>query len=314
MNWKTRLISVALCAAACSHGEKIDVTKPPTGDAAKNASVAYTKGLQEMKDQNFMEATGLFEYVRANFPYSQYAALAELALADMAYDRDDYAQAAAAYQDFVKAHPSHPKADYAAFRVGFSYYQDKPSDWWFLPPSYERDQTPVKQALDAWNKFVLNYPKSELVTRARDLLTDCRQRLMAHDRYVAGFYQKHDAWKGAAGRWLAIADSYGDLESGKVRGEALWNAASAWRNGNDPADERTALQRLVQESPRDPRRAQAEQLLKQIPADARPPPLTPPARTDTSTPSPPVPPVKPPDEPPASPLPQPQPAVPQPEK
>ena len=176
----------------------------------------------------------------------------------------------------IKAHPSHPRAAYAAFRVGLAYFEDKPSDLWFLPPSYERDQTPVKQALDALNRFVVSYPKSEFVTRARDLINNCRQRLAAHDRYVANFYEKHEGWRGAAGRWLAIADSYGDLEEGKLRGDSLWHAAQAWRNARDPADERVALLRLMQEAPRDPHRAQAEQLLKEIPAPAPvPPPATP---------------------------------------
>lgn len=265
MNWKTRLALIALCAA-CSK-DKFDVTKPASVNS-NNITLAYEKGLREMKDQNYLEATAIFEYLRNNYPYSQYAALSELALADMQYQRDEYLTAANAYADFVKAHPSHPKADYAAFRVGLCYYQEKPGDWWILPPSYERDQTPVRQALDAWNKFVVSYPKSEYVTKARDLINDCRQRLAAHDRYVAEFYAKREAWRGAAGRWLAIADNFGDLDEGKLRGESLWRAAVAWRNANDLPDERNALLRLVQESPRDPHRAQAETMLRHLPADA----------------------------------------------
>src|SRR5260370_40411132 len=227
MNWKTRLAVIALCAACAK--DKFDVTKPAAVNAS-GISLAYEKGLKEMKDQNYLEATGIFEYLRNNYPYSQYAALAELALADMQYQRDEYLAAANSYADFVKAHPSHPKADYAAFRVGLCYYQEKPSDWWILPPSHERDQTPVKQALDAWNKFVVSYPKSEYVTKARDLINDSRQRLAAHDRYVAEFYAKRDAWRGAAGRWLSIADNFGDLDQGKLRGESLWPPALARRN------------------------------------------------------------------------------------
>ena len=294
---------VALLLAACAgNKDAIDITKPVTGEAATNALRAYQKGLEERKSQNFLEATRFFEWVRNNFPYSQYAALSELALADMAFDRDDFAAAAAGYQDFVKSHPSHPKADYASFRVGLAYYQDKPSDWFLLPPSYEKDQAPIRSALDAFQRFTLAYPKSELVTRARDLIAECRERLAQHERYVAEFYTKRKGWRGAAGRWMVLADTYGDLQGGKTRGESLWRAAQAWRNASDAANEKATLERLIQEAPDSPHRRDAEQMLKEIPpAPAPAPAQTPgPARPASPPPSAPAPAEKPPpaDQPP----------------
>src|SRR6185503_1531302 len=55
---------------------------------------------------------------------------------------------------------------------------------------------------------------------------------------------------------------------GVVHGDSLWRAAQAYRNAHDPGDERKALQRLVQEAPRDPHHAEAQVLLSQIPANA----------------------------------------------
>jgi outer membrane protein assembly factor BamD len=294
---KSATISLAalLLCAACAK-DKLDVTKPPTAQDKSNVSRTYERAIEEKKNQNYLDATAIFEYIKNNFPYSQYAALSELALADMQFDRDEHAASAAAYQDFVKAHPSHPKADYAAFQVGMSYYLEKPSDIFFLPPSYEKDQTPIRQALEAWNKMVVSYPKSDYVTKARDKINECRERLMAHDRYVAEFYTKHEGWRGAAGRWLSIADNFGDLQDGKVRGDSLWRAAQAYQKAKDPGDERSTLQRLVQESPNDPHRAQAEALLKQIPAEAPKTSVEKPPQTE---------PVKPPPNP-ASPVQQPE--------
>jgi len=286
------LLLVALCACA-SGGSGVDITKPVTGAEASNAAKAYEKGMQEKKDHNPLEATRYFEYVRNNFPYSQYAALAQLAIADMAYERDDWSQAATLYQDFVKSHPSHPKADYAAFRAGMAYFNDRPSDVLLLPPGYEKDQAPVRQALEALNRFVSGYPKSEYVPKAREMIHDCRELLARHERYVAEFYWKRQQWRGAAGRYMTLADTYGDLQGGKVQADSLWRAAQAYRNANDPGDERKALQRLVQEAPRDPRRAEAEALLRQIPAnapvtsptDAKPAPTAPPEGAKPAAPS-----------------------------
>jgi outer membrane protein assembly factor BamD len=281
------LLCAALLLAACAGGkDSLDITKPVTGAEATNAERAYKRGLAEKADKNYIDATRYLEWVRTNFPYSQYASLAELALADMSFEREDWAAAASAYQDFVKSHPSHARADYAAFRVGIAYYQDKPSDFWLLPPSSEKDQTPIRNALDALQKFVISYPKSEYVPKARDIINACRGRLAAHDKYVAEFYWKRNAWKGAAGRYLSLADTYGDLEGGRVRGDSLWRASEAYRNLGDRAGERKALQRLVDEAPRNEHRGEAEARLRTLPVVPPPPPPPTEAKAAPASPAP----------------------------
>ena len=256
---------LALCAA-CAGKENVDITKPVTGAEASNAERAYKRGLQEKKDKNYLEAVRYLEYVRNNFPYSQYAALAELAVADMSFERDDWGAAATQYQDFAKSHPSHPKADYAAFRAGLARWEDKPSDFWLLPPAREKEQASLRNALDALQRFVVSYPKSEYVPKARELIADVRQRLAKHEQYVADFYWKRKSWKGAAGRLVGLADNYGDLNGGKVRSDSLWRAAEAYRNLSDVPAERKVLQRLVQDAPGSEQAHAAQARLQQIPA------------------------------------------------
>src|SRR5450755_634975 len=151
------ILCVFLLACATGKGDA-DLTKPVTGVEASNAGKAYEKGVTERKQQNFAEATKYFEFVKNNFPYSQYAALSELAIGDMSYDRDEWVAAATFYGDFVKSHPSHPQAGYAAYRVGLAHYNDRPSDWFMLPPSYEKDQAPLRAAMDGFSRFLTNYP------------------------------------------------------------------------------------------------------------------------------------------------------------
>ena len=262
------LAALALAGCAGAGAESVDITKPITGDAATNVEKAYRKGESERKSANYLEATRYYEWIKNNFPYSQYSALSELALADMAFERDDHDAAAKAYDEFVKSHPSHPQADFASYRVGLARYSDKASDSFILPPSYEREQTPVKSALDAFNKFLAGYPTSKYVGDARTRVADCRRRLAAHDRYVAEFYSKRKSWKGSAFRWMNVAQTYGDLNDGKLRGEAYWRAGLMFREANDPINERTALQRLVAQAPQDAHRGDAEKRLTQIPAVA----------------------------------------------
>jgi outer membrane protein assembly factor BamD len=267
MTNRTRILAVALalCAACAGGKDSVDITKPVTGAEASNAERAYKRGLQEKKDKNYLEAIRYLEYVRNNFPYSQFAALSELAIADMGFEREDWASSATQYQDFVKSHPSHPKADYASFRAGLARWEDRPSDFWLLPPSWEKDQVTLRNALDALQKFLVSYPKSEYVPKARELVTDVRQRLAKHEEFVVEFYWKKKAWKGAAGRLVGLADNFGDLNGGKMKPDALWRAGEAYRNLHDEVGERKVLQRLVQEAPNSAQARQAHSRLAQIP-------------------------------------------------
>jgi outer membrane protein assembly factor BamD len=257
----------ALCGCwAATSADSVDITKPVVGEAATNAEKAYRRGEAERKSSNYLEATKYYEWVKNNFPYSQYSALSELALADMAFDRDDFDTSAKAYEEFVKSHPSHPMADFASYRVGLSRYNDKASDNFILPPSYEREQAPVRNALDAFNRFLAAYPTSKYAPEARSRIIDCRARLARHERFVAEFYWKRGAWQGSAGRFMALGQTYGDLDDGKLRGEAFWRAGEAFRKAGDPINERVALQRLLAQAPQGPYRAEAERRLKEIPA------------------------------------------------
>ena len=79
----------------------------------------YEKGLEELKDENFAEATRYFSFVKQKFPFSSYAVLAELALADTQFARGNYQEAIDAYKTFARLHPTHEKVEdgYVAFKI-----------------------------------------------------------------------------------------------------------------------------------------------------------------------------------------------------
>src|SRR5512138_3801011 len=113
-----------------------------TGDVkyGKTAEEDYKAGEEELKSKNYVEATKFFEHVKNKYPFSKYAALSELRVADAKFEQDHFIEAADAYRQFVKLHPAHEQADYAAFRVGLSHWKDGPSDFVLFPPSFEKDQ------------------------------------------------------------------------------------------------------------------------------------------------------------------------------
>src|SRR5512137_1279365 len=124
--------------------------------------------MEEFDDEDCVEAEKIFEDVRRQFPYSNYAADSELRLADCKLSQGNNAEAAVAYQQFVKAHPTHQDAHYAAFKRGVAFYEQIPGDWLIMPPPYERDQSATRDARAAFASFLSTYPESEWRERASE--------------------------------------------------------------------------------------------------------------------------------------------------
>jgi outer membrane protein assembly factor BamD len=214
-----------------------------------------------MKSDNHVEALKFFEYVRTKYPFSKFAALSELRLADLKFKQERYVEAADAYQQFVTLHPSHEEVDYAAFRVGLSYLRDAPSDFRLFPPSHEKDQRQIERAAQALRDFVRSRPESKYAAEAKRLLADAEGRLAAHEWYVGEYYYKRERWAGAAGRYERLVEKY---PGSRHEAEALMKLAQAYLRVDEKHRARNALQRLIVKHPEDPRRRDAERLLASL--------------------------------------------------
>jgi len=176
-----------------------------TGDDGKSVNFSltakqnYEKGLAELKDENYQEALRYFNYVKQKFPFSPYAALAELAVADTQFAREAYLEAIDSYKSFIRLHPKHEKVQdgYVSFRIAESYVKEMPDDFFILPPSYEKDQSAVFDALRELNNMLERYPDSPYAKEARDYRREVLHRLIDHEVFVARFYLNSGHPKGA---------------------------------------------------------------------------------------------------------------------
>ncbi len=251
-------VLAAALALACG-SSRVSITGEPK--YGKTAEEDYLAGVAEAKSGNSNEATKFLEHVRTKYPYSKYAALAELKLADIKADQDRNVEAAEAYATFVRMHPRHEEADRAAFREAEALAKDGPSDYFILPPAEERELKTVREAAAKLQAFLKNYPDSKRLDEAQKLSDSLRARLAAHEWYVAGFYAKRGRWAGAAGRWEALVRNY---PGSAHEVEALLALADAHLRLEDRFKARQALQQLVVRHPGDPRRAEAERRLAEI--------------------------------------------------
>jgi outer membrane protein assembly factor BamD len=249
--------SLLLALTACSK----HLTLGGEAKLLPTAEDNFKAGEELLKEGSYPEATKFFEYVKTKFPFSKYAALSELRLADVKFSDGKFAEAADAYSQFVQLHPAHEDLDYAEYRVGESYLKDAPSDFVFFPPAYEKDLRQVRKASDALKKFLDKYPTSKRAPDAKKLLEQAQTRLSSYEWYVAEFYFKRERWAGAAGRYESLVEKY---PGSRHEVDALFKLAQSAVALKEPYRARTALQKLIVQHPNDPRRPEAEKLLASL--------------------------------------------------
>ncbi len=194
------LVAVLLAVACAGKQERADI--PP--------EELYRLAQEALEDSDYEEAGELLDQIRDEYPFSRFAAEAELLSADMAFRQEKFEEAAAAYRSFEELHPTHPKAAYALYRRGLSYAEvSMPED---------RDQTATRSAVEAFQKLLYASAESEHAADAQVRLAELRGRLAGHELYVARYYIRKKSYGAALQRLRTLVQEYPEAPQ---RDEAL---------------------------------------------------------------------------------------------
>ncbi|MCZ7684942.1 MAG: outer membrane protein assembly factor BamD [Sandaracinaceae bacterium] len=170
------LLSLLAGAAGCGANQT-----PRALSYGENARRSYENAHRAFQDRDCLTADPLFRRIRREYPYSRYAALAELRIADCHLLQNQFTEAIRAYRSFVRHRPAHADVHYASFKIAESYYRQIPSEFFLSPPPWERDQSPTRQALRELRRFILDYADSEYVDEAREMVRAALTQLARHE-------------------------------------------------------------------------------------------------------------------------------------
>lgn len=203
------LLLLALAGPACE-GTTAQSTSAATRAVAysKDAESNYKLGMARLEDKLYNEAIKYFTFVKDRFPYSKYAALADLRIADARFLAREFTDAVDQYKRFIRLHPSHEEVPYATFRIGYSFYKQLPKDWFLVPPTHTKDLTAVEDSLKALEGYRKAFPDDKNGPEADKLIVQCRRTLADHEYSVATFYRKRERWPAVAGRLEVMRTSY----------------------------------------------------------------------------------------------------------
>jgi outer membrane protein assembly factor BamD len=261
-----KLLLVMTCAAALGSLAACGGSKAG-GSGAVDYSVSaqknYEKGLKELEQKDWIAAAKYFGFIKTRFPYSKYAVLAELRLADAEFGADQYLEAIDSYRLFIKFHPTHEMVSngYASFRIGEGYAKQLSDDFWMFPPSAEKDQSSTEDAGNELKSFLDKYPDSPYRDKAKEILVKVGKKLAEHEWYVARYYWDRGRPMATVIRLRRLLDRYRGVGFDV---EALWLLGRAYVAVARPEHARTAWAELIEKYPKSSRVSDAQSALAKL--------------------------------------------------
>ena len=192
-------IVTALLLCGCSLFESSHEMEKSSQELVFEGSSAFTAG-------DYKEAVQAYTDLKDWYPFSKYAILAELKIADSHYHLEEYDEAILNYEEFEKMHPKNEAVPYVIYQVGLCWFEQL--------DTVDRDRTPAKNSLVQFKRLINQFPESEYSKKAKKNIKTCVANLSGHELYVANFYMKTKEYKAALKRYEYLVEHYpGSKES-----------------------------------------------------------------------------------------------------
>jgi outer membrane protein assembly factor BamD len=237
------------CGAACLILLAGCATTKP---AATTPEAQFKEGETLYAARHYEDAIAQWKKVKEGNAPPELTTRAELKIADAQFANKSYIEAAAAYEDFRKLHPTNEKTPYALYRLGLCYYNQI--------SGIDTEQTPVKNAVTMFESFLKQYPTSEYAADARLKLEDCRDKQLQYEIYVGRFYLRTEKYQAAIKR---LEEALAQFPKAQRHDETLFCLGEAYLRKGDPKKGEEVFARLFTEFPSSKYVMEAKKLLKQ---------------------------------------------------
>jgi outer membrane protein assembly factor BamD len=256
-----RALSACLVAAALASG----CASKPKSIPARPAEDLYAKAEAQIKKKRWDRAAEEFQRLVDTHPYHPLTPHAELRLADMYFLDGRYPEALAAYEQFLKMHPTNEWAPYTMYLLASCHYHQR--------TTYDRDPTATRKAAEIFERLVSSHPDSRYAELARTRLGQVRAELAEHELYIGAFYLKQKRYEAALRRFEKVIRLYPEQPASE---RARLKAGQCQLKLSRRDDARQTLSRLIHAAPGSSLAARAVTVLREagltpLPAAAKAP-------------------------------------------
>lgn len=171
-------------------------------DADSAQGLAW-EGMDAYENGKYQKAIEKFQKIKDYYPFSKYAILAELKIADSHYHREEYEDAIFAYENFEQLHPRNEAIPYVIYQLGRCYFDQIGTP--------DRDQTSAQKALQTFQRLIKQFPRDQYSIRAAEHIKTAQKSLAGHAYIVGVFYYKTKHYKAALNRFMSIVSDYPDV-------------------------------------------------------------------------------------------------------
>ncbi len=174
----------------------------------KNAEQLAAEGAIAFMNKDYKDAVKAYTDLKDWYPFSKYAILAELKIADSHFHLEQYDEAILAYENFENLHPRNEAVPYVINQIGLS--------WFHQIDTIDRDHSPAKNALAQFQRLVDQYPDNEHALKAQANIVKCIDHIADHELYIADFYFKTKKYKSALKRYETLVEFYPGTKQSQI--------------------------------------------------------------------------------------------------
>jgi outer membrane protein assembly factor BamD len=227
--------------AGCASSPSDEIAEVPSADRLYEEGVAMLgdeSSLLGLNFTNYQDAIDKFQDIIDNYPYSEYAVLAELRIADAHFAQGRWEEALNYYRDFAQLHPDHEKVPYTMLRTALCHERQSEKS--------VRDQTQTREAVAALDQLILRYPNAPETAEAEELWKNLRRKLAKQALEIGDFYFEREEYQSAANRYRSVIDEYPGLG---LDADALYKLGLAYARMNREDDAQELFEVILDNYP-----------------------------------------------------------------
>jgi outer membrane protein assembly factor BamD len=195
-------VIILLLASGCSAIKKTWKAIVGEDDLGSAQQLAWD-GMDAYEDGEYKDAIENFQKLKDWYPFSKYAILAELKIADSHYHLEEYEEAIFAYEEFEKLHPRNEAIPYVIYQIGLCYFDQI--------DTIDRDQTPALKAFETFKRLDKQFPNDPYARSGAEHISKCVKSLAGNEYYIGVFYFKSKHYKAALKRFMSVLSGYPDV-------------------------------------------------------------------------------------------------------
>ncbi|MCK5098821.1 MAG: outer membrane protein assembly factor BamD, partial [Desulfobacteraceae bacterium] len=181
------LLFVLFVFQGCTPLDFFGFKSEPERRMYNTAEQLIEEGAVAFDNKDYKDALKAYTQLKDWYPFSRYAILAELRIADSHYELEEYDEAIFAYTDFEELHPKNDAIARVIYRRGLCWHERM--------DTIDRDNRPAGKAIVQFNRLKERFPDSAYVSKVDKMIVECTNNIAGHELYVAEFYYKSKNYK-----------------------------------------------------------------------------------------------------------------------